>query len=116
MDSKIAILILGLLAMVLLISSQASARDLTETSTNTKDEVVERSDELNDTKYNGGGYEPYGRGGYNRGGGGYNHGGGGGYNRRGGGYNHGGGGGYNHGGGGGYRGGGGHGGVSNNGN
>jgi hypothetical protein len=36
MDSKMAMLILGLLAMVLLISSEVSARDLTETSTNTK--------------------------------------------------------------------------------
>ncbi|KAI5433825.1 hypothetical protein KIW84_020905 [Lathyrus oleraceus] len=119
MDSKIAILILGLMAIVLLISSEVSARDLTETSTNTKDDVVEKSDELKDAKYYGGGYNHGGGGGYNGGGGGYNHGGGG-YNGGGGGYNHGGGGynggggGYNHGGG--YRGGGGHGGVSNNGN
>ncbi|KAI5433829.1 hypothetical protein KIW84_020905 [Lathyrus oleraceus] len=104
MDSKIAILILGLMAIVLLISSEVSARDLTETSTNTKDDVVEKSDELKDAKYYGGGYN-HGGGGYNGGGGGYNHGGGG-YNGGGGGYNHGGG----------YRGGGGHGGVSNNGN
>ncbi|KAI5381885.1 hypothetical protein KIW84_UN0355, partial [Lathyrus oleraceus] len=105
MDSKIAILILGLMAMVLVISSEVSARDLTETSTNTKDDVVEKSDELNDAKYYGGGYNHGGGGGYNGGGGGYNHGGGG-YNGGGGGYNHGGGGGYNHGGGG-YNGGGG---------
>jgi hypothetical protein len=36
MDSKKVMLILGLLAMVLLISSEVSARDLTETSTDTK--------------------------------------------------------------------------------
>jgi hypothetical protein len=36
MDSKMAMLILGLLAMVLLISSEVSARDLTETSTDNK--------------------------------------------------------------------------------
>jgi hypothetical protein len=36
MDSKKAMLILGLLAMVLLISSEVSARDLTETSTDNK--------------------------------------------------------------------------------
>jgi hypothetical protein len=36
MYSKMAMLILGLLAMVLLISSEVSARDLTETSTDTK--------------------------------------------------------------------------------
>ncbi|WJX58955.1 hypothetical protein P8452_44354 [Trifolium repens] len=42
MYSKNAILILALLAMVLLISSEVSARDLTETSTDTKKEVVEQ--------------------------------------------------------------------------
>ncbi|CAK8538403.1 unnamed protein product [Lathyrus sativus] len=42
MDSKRAILILGLLAMVL-ISSEVSARELTE-------EVVEKSNDLNDAK------------------------------------------------------------------
>jgi hypothetical protein len=36
MDSKRAMLILGLVAMVFLISSEVSARDLTETSTDTK--------------------------------------------------------------------------------
>ena len=99
---------LGLLAMAL-ISSVMSARDLTETSTDTKKEVVEKTNEVNDAKYGGygGGYNHggggYNGGGYNHGGGGYNHGGGG-YNNGGGGYNHGGGGynggGYNHGGGG----------------
>ncbi|WP_180810719.1 hypothetical protein, partial [Klebsiella pneumoniae] len=77
MDSKKSILILGLLAMVLLISSEVSARDLTETSTNAKDgelEVVEKSNEVNDAKY-GGGYHN-GGGGYHNGGGGYNNGGG----------------------------------------
>ena len=36
MDSRKAILMLGLLAMVLLISSEVSARDLTETSSDAK--------------------------------------------------------------------------------
>jgi hypothetical protein len=36
MASKRAMLILGLLAMVFLISSEVSARDLNETSSNTK--------------------------------------------------------------------------------
>ncbi|CAK8538404.1 unnamed protein product [Lathyrus sativus] len=45
MDSKRAILILGLLAMVL-ISSEVSARELTE-------EVAEKSNELNDAKFLG---------------------------------------------------------------
>ncbi|CAK8538408.1 unnamed protein product [Lathyrus sativus] len=111
MDSKNAILILGLVAMVLLISSQVSARDLTDTSTNTKDVVVEKSHEVNDAKYGGRDYGPgggynggggYTGGGYN-GGGGYHGGPGGGYNG-GGGYHGGPGGGYN--GGGGYHGGG----------
>ncbi|CAK8538406.1 unnamed protein product [Lathyrus sativus] len=46
MDSKRAILIVGLLAIVLLISSEVSARELTE-------EVVENSNELNDAKFLG---------------------------------------------------------------
>ncbi|KAI5433867.1 hypothetical protein KIW84_020921 [Lathyrus oleraceus] len=98
MVSKNAILVLGLLAMVVLISSEVSAWDLAETSTNTKEEVVEKSDEINDAKYYGGYGEGYGHhgGGYNGGGGGYGHGGGG-YNGGGGGYSHGGGG-YNGGG------------------
>ncbi|CAI8586452.1 unnamed protein product [Vicia faba] len=120
MDSKKAMLILGLMAMVLLISSEVSARDLTETSTNTKEEVVEKSTELNDAKLGYG----HGHGGYYGGGG--HHGGyygGGGHH---GGYHdsvglHGGyyGGGGHHGGHGGYYGGGGHGGhgaASDNGN
>lgn len=37
MDSKKAMLILGLLAMVLVISSEVSARELAETSTNAKE-------------------------------------------------------------------------------
>ncbi|XP_058748256.1 cold and drought-regulated protein CORA-like isoform X1 [Vicia villosa] len=53
MESKRAILILSLLAMVLLISSEVSAREFTETSTNTKEEVVEKSNELNDAKFFG---------------------------------------------------------------
>ncbi|KEH28305.1 hypothetical protein MTR_5g084530 [Medicago truncatula] len=81
MDSKKAILMLGLLAMAL-ISSVMSARDLTETSTDAKKEVVEKTNEVNDAKYGG-----YNHGGYNHGGG-YNggggHGGHGGYNRGGG--------------------------------
>ncbi|CAK8538421.1 unnamed protein product [Lathyrus sativus] len=102
MDSKNVFLILGLLAMVLLISSEVSARDLAETSTNAKEEVVEKSNEINDAKYYGGGYGGYhnGYGGYHNGYGGY-HGGYGGYH--GGGYHNGyggyhGGGGYNGGG------------------
>eukprot|EP00414_Alexandrium_minutum_P011155 CAMPEP_0113838234 /NCGR_PEP_ID=MMETSP0328-20130328/10430_1 /TAXON_ID=39455 /ORGANISM="Alexandrium minutum" /LENGTH=54 /DNA_ID=CAMNT_0000806753 /DNA_START=21 /DNA_END=181 /DNA_ORIENTATION=+ /assembly_acc=CAM_ASM_000350 len=54
MDSKKAILILGLLAMVLLISSEVSARDLTETTSDAKKEVVEKTNEVNDAKYGGG--------------------------------------------------------------
>ncbi|KAL5101749.1 hypothetical protein RYX36_006076 [Vicia faba] len=77
MDPKNAILILGLLAMVLLISSQVSARDLAETSPNTEEEVVEKSNEVNDAKYGhyGGGH--YGGGHYGGGhyGGGGGHGG-----------------------------------------
>ncbi|CAI8586482.1 unnamed protein product [Vicia faba] len=113
MDSRKSILILGLLAMVLLISSEVSARDLAETPTNAKEEVVEKSDEINDAKYYGGGYGGYhnGYGGYHGGYGGYHGGGYGGYHG-GGGYN--GGGGYH--GGGGYNGGGyGHGGGGYNG-
>ncbi|KAI5433863.1 hypothetical protein KIW84_020920 [Lathyrus oleraceus] len=107
MDSKNVFLILGLLAMVLVISSEVSARELAETSTNAKEEVVEKSNEVNDAKYYGGGYGHGGGGGYGHGGGGgYGHGGGGGGYSHGGGYGHGGGG-YGHGGGGG---------VSNNGN
>ncbi|CAI8586481.1 unnamed protein product [Vicia faba] len=102
MDSRKSILILGLLAMVLLISSEVSARDLAETPTNAKEEVVEKSDEINDAKYYGGGYGGYhnGYGGYHNGygnHGGYGYGHGGGYNGGGGGYGHGGGG-YNGGG------------------
>ncbi|PNX59583.1 hypothetical protein L195_g051491, partial [Trifolium pratense] len=92
MDSKKAMLI-GLLAMVLLISSEVSARDLAETSSDTKKEVVEQTNEVNDAKYGGGGY--HNGGGYNNGGGYHN---GGGYNN-GGGYHNGGGGGYHNGGG-----------------
>ncbi|KAI5433864.1 hypothetical protein KIW84_020920 [Lathyrus oleraceus] len=99
MDSKNVFLILGLLAMVLVISSEVSARELAETSTNAKEEVVEKSNEVNDAKYYGGGYGHgyghgyggYGHGGYGHGGGGYSHGGG--YGHGGGGYGHGGGGG-----------------------
>ncbi|KAL5101746.1 hypothetical protein RYX36_006073 [Vicia faba] len=63
MDPKNAILILGLLAMVLLISSQVSARDLAETSPNTE--------EVNDAKYGhyGGGSHGHGHGGHYGGGG-----------------------------------------------
>ncbi|XP_050904175.1 dormancy-associated protein 2-like [Lathyrus oleraceus] len=72
MDSKRAILILGLLAMVLLISSKVSARDLTE-------EVVEKSNELNDAKFLGFHRHHHGhRHGHRRGhghGGGHHHGG-----------------------------------------
>ncbi|KAL5101751.1 hypothetical protein RYX36_006078 [Vicia faba] len=46
MVSKRTILILSLLAMVLLISSEVSAREFTE-------EVVEKSNELNDAKFLG---------------------------------------------------------------
>ncbi|KAI5433880.1 hypothetical protein KIW84_020926, partial [Lathyrus oleraceus] len=96
MDSKKAFIILGFLAMVLFISSVVSARDLSETSTNTKEKVVEKSNEVNDAKYYGGGYGGYngGYGGYRGGYGGYN-GGYGGYRGGGGGYGYGGGGGYN---------------------
>ncbi|XP_027330054.1 glycine-rich cell wall structural protein-like [Abrus precatorius] len=87
MCSKLAILILGLLAMLLVISSEVAARDLAETSKEA-DTVEETKDLVGDAKYPGGGY-----------GGGYpGHGGGGGYPGRGGyggGYpGHGGGGGY----------------------
>ncbi|KAI5433878.1 hypothetical protein KIW84_020926, partial [Lathyrus oleraceus] len=119
MDSKKAFIILGFLAMVLFISSVVSARDLSETSTNTKEKVVEKSNEVNDAKYYGGGYGGYrgGYGGYNGGYGGYRggyggyNGGYGGYRGGYGGYNggyggyRGGGGGYGYGGGGGYNGG-----------
>ncbi|KAL5101748.1 hypothetical protein RYX36_006075 [Vicia faba] len=78
MDPKNAILILGLLAMVLLISSQVSARDLAETSPNTEEEVVEKSNEVNDAKYGhyggghyGGGHYGGGHGGHYGGGGGH---------------------------------------------
>ncbi|KAJ1389034.1 Glycine rich protein [Sesbania bispinosa] len=66
-SKKALILILGLLAMVLLISSEVAARDLAETSSNSKEghEVVEKTNGVNDAKY--GGYPGYG-GGY---GGGY---------------------------------------------
>ncbi|KAL5101726.1 hypothetical protein RYX36_006053 [Vicia faba] len=78
MDSKNVFLILGLLAMVLVISSQVSARDLTETSTNTKEEVVEKSNEVNDAKYGhyGGHYGGGHYGGGHHGGGHYGGGGG----------------------------------------
>ncbi|XP_058748260.1 cold and drought-regulated protein CORA-like [Vicia villosa] len=52
MESKRAILILSLLAMVLLISSEVSAREFTETSTNTNEDI-EKSNELNDAKFFG---------------------------------------------------------------
>ncbi|CAL5190239.1 unnamed protein product [Lathyrus oleraceus] len=69
MDSKRAILILGLLAMVLLISSKVSARDLTE-------EVVEKSNELNDAKFLGFGHHRHRhRHGHRHGHGGHHHGG-----------------------------------------
>ncbi|CAK8538394.1 unnamed protein product [Lathyrus sativus] len=94
MDSKNAILlIIGLLAMILLISSEVSARDLTETSSRTKKGLVDEK-----TFYNGifghGGY--YGNGypgyvgyfgGYPRNSGGYNGGYEGGYPDNYGGYN-----------------------------
>ncbi|CAJ2653488.1 unnamed protein product [Trifolium pratense] len=51
MNSKNAMLILGLLAMILLISSEVSARDLTETSTDTKKDVVEQTDGLNNALF-----------------------------------------------------------------
>ncbi|CAK8538405.1 unnamed protein product [Lathyrus sativus] len=46
MVSKRAILIVGLLAIALLISSEVSARELTE-------EIAEKSNELNDAKFLG---------------------------------------------------------------
>ncbi|XP_045830423.1 dormancy-associated protein 2-like [Trifolium pratense] len=103
MDSKNAMLILGLMAMVFLISSEVSARDLTETSTDTKKEIVKQTNEVNDAKY-GGGYHN-GEGNYYNGGGNY-HNGGGNYHNGGGNY-HNGGGNY-HNGGGNYHNGGGH--------
>ncbi|XP_061360696.1 cold and drought-regulated protein CORA-like [Gastrolobium bilobum] len=81
MSSKVTVLILGLLAMVLLISSEVAARDLAEASSNSeKAEVVKETNEVGDAKY--GGYPGGGNPGY---GGGGNPGYGGGYPGRGGG-------------------------------
>ncbi|XP_022849347.1 glycine-rich protein 3 short isoform-like [Olea europaea var. sylvestris] len=90
MGSK-TILLLGLLAMVLLIASEVSARELSQTST---DKEAEKTNGVEESKY-GGGNGGYPGGGYPGGGYGGNHGGGYGGNRGGGyGGNRGGGGGY----------------------
>ncbi|XP_028795023.1 cold and drought-regulated protein CORA-like [Neltuma alba] len=109
MASKLAFLLLSIFAISLLISSEVTARDLSESSSNNAEVDTMKHGEVEDAKYGGGGYP--GRGGYGGGGypgrGGY---GGGGYPGRGG---YGGGGYPGHGGhGGGYpgHGGGGHGG------
>ncbi|XP_058744940.1 dormancy-associated protein 2-like [Vicia villosa] len=64
MNSRKSIVILGLLSLVLFISSQVSARNLFETSTYSKDgqEVVEKSHEINKSKYVEGGNSQGGSG------------------------------------------------------
>ncbi|CAI9776142.1 unnamed protein product [Fraxinus pennsylvanica] len=64
MGSK-TILLLGLLAMVLLIASEVSARDLSQTST---DKEAEKTNGVEESKYQGGGYGGYPGGGYPGGG------------------------------------------------
>ncbi|XP_058748252.1 cold and drought-regulated protein CORA-like [Vicia villosa] len=75
MDSKKAILLFGILVMILHIFSLVSARNLFGTSTNIKEEVVEKSNKINDAKYGyyGGGNHSggYHGGGGHQGGGGY---------------------------------------------
>ncbi|RYR00109.1 hypothetical protein HN51_049798 [Arachis hypogaea] len=56
MCSRVAILMLGLLAMVLLISSEVAARNLAE-------KVDKEKNRLGDAKYGGGGYPGYGHNG-----------------------------------------------------
>ncbi|CAI9776139.1 unnamed protein product [Fraxinus pennsylvanica] len=68
MGSK-TILLLGLLAMVLLIASEVSARELSQTST---DKEAEKTNGVEESKYLGGGYGVYPGGGFPGGGyGGY---------------------------------------------
>ncbi|CAK8538398.1 unnamed protein product [Lathyrus sativus] len=77
MDSKNeTIHLLGLLFLVVLISSTVSARVFTETSSNTKNDV-EKINEWNKVSYGDGGYRSFGGGSYN---GGYMNNGGGYYN------------------------------------
>ncbi|MCI26076.1 cold and drought-regulated protein CORA, partial [Trifolium medium] len=71
MDSKKVILILSLLAMVLLISSVVSARNLTETSFDTKKEqAINVSPQYGKAPYGKSRGDPNNRGGYNPGNGG----------------------------------------------
>ncbi|CAA3029330.1 Hypothetical predicted protein [Olea europaea subsp. europaea] len=71
MGSK-TILLLGLLAMVLLIASEVSARKLSQTS---DDKEAEKTNGVDEAKYQGGGYGGYPGGGYPGGGYGGNRGG-----------------------------------------
>ncbi|KAK7300441.1 hypothetical protein RJT34_11285 [Clitoria ternatea] len=81
MGSKMTILVLGLLAVLFLISTGVATRDLTEASLNTEEaKAVETTNGVDDAKYPGG----YGGGGYPGRGGGYPGHGGGGYPGRGG--------------------------------